>query len=252
MKIKILVLSFIGFTNLLAYAGGEAPELTPPVPGIFDSFVLAMSYQNDFCAANPSKKECQDGAGHFGMALHGLWPDQKADLKNKYQYCSSTTEQQVSKNWCAADIDVSAQMGSSVFSALKSVMPGTESCLYNHEWYAHGTCSGLNTADYFGDAQNLASRFRALTHFQTFISSAAGTTVSKDQLLAALTQDLGSQAQDAAVFLCRKVSGQDYFSEVDISLTAQSFMDFPAPKSLGVRKDQGSCPSDGITIISPN
>ena len=186
------------------------------------------------------------------MALHGLWPDQKADLKNSYQYCSSITQQQVSKNWCATDIDVSAQMGTSVFSALKSVMPGAESCLYNHEWYAHGTCSGMTTAEYFGDAETLASRFRALTHFQSFISGAAGNTVSKAQLLAALTQDLGSVVSDAATFLCRKVSNQDYFSEVDITLGAQSFMDFPAPKSLGVRKSQGSCPSDGITVISPN
>jgi ribonuclease T2 len=169
-----------------------------PAPGNFDSYVLAMSDENDFCAANPNKQECLSGAGALGMRLHGLWPDQSNDPQNKYQYCSAVTASQVSANWCAANIDIGPSMDATILQQLTVVMPGVDSCLENHEWYAHGTCSGMQPNDYFTAATTMANSFLQLPNFQAFISQNSGQTVSKQQILAALEQDFTSQIDSAA------------------------------------------------------
>jgi ribonuclease I len=134
-------------------------------------------------------------------------------------------------------------------------MPGTQSCLYDHEWYAHGTCSGLAADPYFEDAQALAAKFIALPHFRELISSQAGKSVTRAQLTSALTADLGAASEASLLFLCRKnghdSGGERYsFSEVDVTLDAQAFMKFPSSESFGQTADKssGSCPSDGILI----
>jgi ribonuclease T2 len=251
LKKCFLAVSTLGY--LLGYLLGAVAwaDSTPPTPGNFDSYVLAMSDENDFCAANPSKQECMAGAGALGMRLHGLWPDQANDLRNTYQYCSSVTAKQVSPNWCAANIDVGPSMDPTILSQLTTVMPGVDSCLENHEWYAHGTCSGMQVNDYFNLATTLASSFLSLPNFQGFISEQAGQTVSQDQLMSALSQDLGAQIGNAAILLCRKSGDQYHFQEVDITLNLQSLTQFPSPESLAQSKqDSGNCPDDGIILTA--
>ena len=224
--------------------------MAAPAPGDFDSYVLAMSDENDFCAANPNKQECQAGAGALGMRLHGLWPDQHNDLQNRYQYCSSVTASQVSANWCASDIDISSSMDQQVLANLTTVMPGVDSCLENHEWYAHGTCSGMQPNDYFTLATSLADAFIQLPNFAAFISQNAGQAVSKQQIMSALAQDFGSQIESAALLLCRNDQGQAHFQEVDIDLNAQNLTSFPSASSLGTAKTAGNCPDDGIVLTA--
>jgi ribonuclease I len=226
--------------------------LAAPAPGDFDSYVLAMSDENDFCAANPNKQECLSGAGALGMRLHGLWPDQHNDLQNRYQYCSDVTASQVSANWCASDIDISSSMDANVLAQLTTVMPGVDSCLENHEWYAHGTCSGMQPNDYFGLATTMGSAFIQLPNFAAFISQGSGQTVSKQQILSALEADFGSQQIDSAVvLLCRRDDqGQDHFQEVDIDLNLQNLNSFPSATSLGTAKTAGNCPDDGIVLTA--
>lgn len=146
---------------------------------------------------------------------------------------------------------------------LFEVEPGVESCLYNHEWYTHGTCSGMDVADFFEISTDLALEFQALPNFQALIADSAGSTVSRAQLIAALALDLGSTAEDAVVIQCRKDHGTEkaYFSEVDLTLDRDWFFLFPDAMSLGtsepwvrpdgsVTKDLGNCPVEGI-VISP-
>ncbi len=249
---------------MTAMVRADSPLVTPTA-GDFDEYVFAMSDENDFCSANPNKTECEPRAigGSFGMALHGLWPDQSTDSKNTYQYCSPVTAKELGQDWCGTNLDIGAGLDPSVLQALTNVMPGTLSCLYNHEWYAHGTCSGLSPDDYFAMATHLATTFRAMPNFQGFITESAGQTVSKQQIMNALTLDLGAGAPTAAVFLCRKDTDNAYhFQEVDITLNLSNMMQFPDPSSLGQSKqsmaadgtlgaDLGSCPTNGIIITPP-
>lgn len=258
-----LNIAIIAVMSSLSFQSHAIEASTPPVPGNFDSFVLAMGDENDFCAANPTKAECQKEAGTWGMALHGLWPDQKEDYKNRYQYCSSVTASEIGPDWCAANLDIRSTMDPVVFLELSLAMPGTDSCLYNHEWYAHGTCSGIDMSTYFDMAASLALTFKALPNFQLFLALNSGQSVSKNQLMDALTSDLGPEAKDAAVFLCRKDphTSQSHFQEVDINLDRSNLMLFPDPSSLGHSKqyqkpdgtlvpDSGNCPTEGVIITS--
>jgi len=227
-------------------------------PGQFDTYILAMSYQNDFCLTQPSSASCKPGEMD-GMTLHGLWPDRNTDYKNTYQFCGYSESWVNKQKWCSAAIDVKSQMQPGELDSLGQIMPGVETCLYNHEWYAHGTCSGLNVADYFQDATVLATRFHNLPQIQALIRSSAGQTLEKAQIIAALTADLGSQAEASFVVMCRNVGGKSYFSQINVGLDRQKLMEFPAAESFAPIKpypdkngvpepDQGTCPDAGILI----
>jgi ribonuclease T2 len=256
-----LALLFATFCISITNALAQPP--TPPTPGEFESYTLAMTYEVDFCDINPDKKECKDGLGRAGLVLHGLWPNKSNDPKHTYQYCGNLNEEQIGKEWCAPDIDVQIQMTPLVLSALTLVMPGVESCLYNHEWYAHGTCSGLTVNDYFNLSATIAGGFRKLGHFEAFLVQYAGKTVTRQQLMDALIQDFGDKTVDAAIFLCRedKQTKTHHFTEVDLTLQRKTIDKFPAADSLGVTepimdhdgksvKNLGSCPETGI-VVSP-
>lgn len=254
-SVRFLVIGLIAaaFARVSAFAD-YSPFQPATVVGSFDNYVLAISDENDFCAVNPSKKECKAGAP-LGLALHGLWPDRNNDPSHTYQYCGTVTKAELESDWCASKYDIRGQLSDPTFVALESVMPGTQSCLYNHEWYAHGTCSGLVSEQYFEDAQELAAKFIALPHFHDLIASQAGKAVSKAQLMAALVADLGAGAENSILFLCRKNNHgaeKAALTEVDLTLDAQSFMKFPARESFGTTasKGAGSCPADGILITS--
>jgi ribonuclease T2 len=98
--------------------GGEA--------GDFAYYLLSLSWSPAFCLSAPGAAEC-NGPRRFGFIVHGLWPQ---------------NEQGWPEN-CA----VSTQVPSSVVSEISDLMPARG--LVYHEWSAHGTCSGLNPADFF-------------------------------------------------------------------------------------------------------
>jgi ribonuclease T2 len=92
-------------------------------PGVFDYYVLALSWSPEFCHSHPSNPECR--TGHFGFVLHGLWP----------QYVNGYPEH------------CSTQPGLSNPASMTDIMP--DASLVEHEWSLHGTCSGLDPEPYF-------------------------------------------------------------------------------------------------------
>jgi ribonuclease T2 len=95
--------------------------------GSFDYYVMALSWSPTFCLAHPDEEE-QCGHKGYGFVLHGLWP----------QYEGGNGPQR-----CASDSEPDRR---TVSQAL-AFMPSRR--LVNHEWRAHGTCSGLDPAAYF-------------------------------------------------------------------------------------------------------
>lgn len=92
-------------------------------PGVFDYYVLALSWSPEFCHGHPTKPEC--ASGKFGFVVHGLWP----------QYEDGYPE------------NCSTAPGPSDPSRMADIMPDTS--LVAHEWTTHGTCSGLDAEAYF-------------------------------------------------------------------------------------------------------
>ena len=156
---KRMVLSFILWVLTGPVFAQEANRY--PVPGDYLNLVLSMSYMPDFCAAVSGKKECQPAHMSRGMVLHGLWPNQSNDPKHTYRFCTKVLESDLKRNWCAAETDLVANrlLSQETVRKLSEVMPGVSSCLHNHEWYAHGTCTQLSPEDYYRDSIELAQRF---------------------------------------------------------------------------------------------
>jgi ribonuclease T2 len=105
-------------------------------PGVFDYYLLTLSWSPEFChsQAHAEKPECQ--SGHHGFVVHGLWP----------QYAQGGYPENCST---APGLSNPAQMA--------DIMP--DSGLVAHEWSTHGTCSGLDAENYF---QLLRQAFTAI------------------------------------------------------------------------------------------
>jgi len=98
--------------------------------GTFDYYMLVLSYAPDFCAepgGNKDPRECGKGR-HVGFVVHGLWPQDETGRGPEN---------------CGPARPVSQD----IVSATLSYVPSGS--LIQHEWSAHGTCSGLDTASYF-------------------------------------------------------------------------------------------------------
>jgi ribonuclease T2 len=91
-------------------------------PGIFDYYVLALSWSPEFCHSHPSNAQC---SGHFGFVVHGLWPQ---FVDGYPEHCST-------------------HPGLANPSSMTDIMP--DPSLVAHEWATHGTCSGLDAEAYF-------------------------------------------------------------------------------------------------------
>jgi ribonuclease T2 len=95
--------------------------------GRYDYYVMALSWSPTFCQTHPDEDE-QCGHKGYGFVLHGLWP----------QYEGGGGPQR-----CRTD----ARPDRRTVEATLAFMPSRR--LINHEWQAHGSCSGLAPNAYF-------------------------------------------------------------------------------------------------------
>jgi ribonuclease T2 len=115
--------------------------------GQFDSYVLTLSWAPAFCADSQSHRgyrEC-DTRRHLGFVVHGLWPE-RGDGK-PLEYCKRVPP-----------------VSHEIVEDMLSIMPDRE--LIQHEWRAHGSCSGMSPREYFGAIRTAFSRVRVPTEFQ--------------------------------------------------------------------------------------
>lgn len=90
--------------------------------GVFDFYLLVLSWSPEFCHSQPSAAQC---AAKTGFIVHGLWPQNK---DGSYPYNCRTNQPPPANTSSVADI-----------------MPPE---IIQHEWQQHGTCSGLSGDDY--------------------------------------------------------------------------------------------------------
>ena len=94
-------------------------------PGNFDYYVLAVTWLPSFCQGR-SEQVCAKNTNHF--VVHGLWPQRENGWP---EFCASASNHSDLRG-----IEKAQDLFSSKHAAF-------------HEWYKHGTCSGLDLAAYF-------------------------------------------------------------------------------------------------------
>jgi ribonuclease T2 len=124
------MLMLSGFSALLFLCLAMAAGAAEAQAGGFDYYLLSLSYAPDFCAQPGSYKEPREcGAGrHTGFVVLGRWPQPNAGR---------------GPSKCAP----AQPVGEPLVRVMLRYFPGES--LIQHEWAAHGTCSGLSQGDYF-------------------------------------------------------------------------------------------------------
>jgi ribonuclease T2 len=148
-RLRLALLATLTAVLVAVPERAPAKKKTPPKnqAGNFSYYLLALSWAPDFCAVPTNPKdpaECGKGR-KVGFVVHGLWP--QADQARGPENCGGSP---VSRN---------------IVNLMLNYIPTAS--LIQHEWTTHGTCSGLNTADYFAavrkarDSVTIPADFRA-------------------------------------------------------------------------------------------
>lgn len=121
---------------LLALAWAVPGQARQERPGLFDYYVLSMSWSPTYCLEKGfARKDRQCIPGRMkGFVLHGLWP-------------------QFRRGWPANCRTQHRFVPDAVIREVLDVMPSKG--LVIHEWRKHGTCSGLSPRGYFALAERL-------------------------------------------------------------------------------------------------
>ncbi|MFF7709797.1 ribonuclease [Pseudomonas sp. NPDC007930] len=111
---------------LASTAHARGPQASGDAPGVFDFYVLSLSWSPSWCLAHPQDTQQCSGKG-YGFVLHGLWPQ---FANNRWpQFCAPLTPLSAAER----------AKGMSLFPSPQ---------LMAHEWAKHGTCSGLGAEGY--------------------------------------------------------------------------------------------------------
>jgi len=188
------------------------------IKGEFDNYTLALSWQPAFCESKPNKLECQ--SQHEGQFY--------------------ANQQYKRKRWC--DLP-KLNLSKLVRKQLSQFMPGYISCLQRHEWYKHGSCSGLSENDYYVVSNQLVELF-SKTRFSQYVAKNVGKYVNRKALLKQFDKEFGQGSRHYLALKCQKVRGTSLLTEIRIFLkkelsTVSDFKHLFPEKKLKVR---GTCP----------
>jgi ribonuclease T2 len=177
---------------------------------------LVLTWGPSLCTADPANAGCTSGqVGGQGSTwiLHGLWP-QPADN----QYCGVPKRiADRAKNVKGSDMP-SVDIGDDVRNTLQSMM-SDESSLAPHEWYAHGTCSGVSPDVFFSDAAALTEQARKV--LDPMFTEAEGGRIQLSAVRDRFDQEYGASAGDRLRLSCRNVTGAgSVVYELHLSLPA--------------------------------
>jgi ribonuclease T2 len=130
------------FLAVLVTVNGEAFPFERNMPGEFDYYALVLGWAPSYCLSEGRLRgnaECQPDKPR-AFVLHGLWP-------------------QYDKGW-PEDCPTGRRpwVPSPVIDEMRDIMPSKG--LIIHEYQTHGTCSGLDPAQYFGVARELYERVK--------------------------------------------------------------------------------------------
>lgn len=168
--------------------------------------LLVMTWGPSLCRLEPANRGCRSGhVGRLGQTfvLHGLWPQPSTE-----QYCGVPSR--VSDNARSP-----VELPDDIKAVLQKSMSDSGR-LATHEWYAHGTCSGVTPPEYFDIASTLADQAAGVIN--PVFGSSAGRQVSSRALREAFDTRFGKGSGRRVMLSCRPDSGGDIVYEVRLSL----------------------------------
>jgi ribonuclease T2 len=123
--------ALLGLLALACVAGGAAlAQQRRHQSGVFDYYLLSLSWSPSYCAEAGDRDPVQCGRDRrYAFVVHGLWPQYERGWPSA---CATTQPG-----------DVPALLRQSMLD----IMPSPR--LVEHEWDAHGKCSGLTPQAYF-------------------------------------------------------------------------------------------------------
>lgn len=222
-----------------------AAPLWANADGDFDYYTLALSWQPAFCETNSRKPECASQTSSrydaTNFVLHGLWPNQHDDPSHDFAYCeqSDSIIERDRRDWCELP---PLSLSDTIADELQVFMPGSASCLQNHEWYKHGTCAGMSDDAYFALSNELVDQF-SQTAFNQYVGEHVGEEVSRRDLLTVFEDEFGTD--EYLSLRCTDIDGVSTLSEIRLPLKqnlddVSNFSDIFPSEYI---RPQGNCPS---------
>lgn len=159
------------------------------------SSLLVVTWGPSLCKVEPTNTGCRSGhVGSLGpgFVLHGLWPQPSTE-----QYC------EVPKGTPDRDRKP-VPLPPDLQASLKAMMSDS-AVMTTHEWYAHGTCSGVTPPEYFGVAAALADQAGRV--LDPLFRNAVGQRVSARSVREIVDAQLGAGAGTRVGLTCRDALG---------------------------------------------
>lgn len=169
-----------------------APEQT----SASTSSVLVLTWAPSLCSVEKSASGCRSGrVGRLGSSfvLHGLWPQPRSQ-----QYCD------ISKKDAARAKRTPLPLPPDLANRLQAMMSDSD-VMAAHEWYAHGTCSGVDPAEYFRIATGLAQQ--AIVILDPLFDRAAGRQLTARSIRDAVDAKAGAGTGARVALVCRGAEG---------------------------------------------
>ena len=150
---------------LLAWASGAATASQHREPGDFAYYVLALSWSPTFCASRGNRDPLQCNSRHrYDFVVHGLWPQYR---KGWPQFCEAGVAR------------LRETLPEAIVDSMLDIMPSRD--LVRHQWYKHGTCTGLTPGEYFALTRRLHDAIRIPARY---VEPASSIEVSVGRIVA--------------------------------------------------------------------
>lgn len=220
----------------------------------FDYYVLSLSWTPAYCEDEPGQKrrfsQCRNLTRQDSLllGLHGLWPNRR-DGRHP-EDCAGRPER-----FCRLP---QIALPAAIEARLKRVMPAADDCLDRHEWFKHGSCTGLSKEAYFSVAADWTERVNRDLGDQ--LAHHAGREVDLTLLVKSVAGK-DPALKDAVMFDCRTPRTPDpakrkpMLQEVRVFLARNPSTGAPgAPlplRAAGVRSYNSGCPAGRAYVDSP-
>ena len=151
----------------------------------FDYYLLNLSWSPEFCYSHPTAAEC---ASHSTFVLHGLWPQ---NTNGSYpENCSNAP-------------------GPEDPASFSDIYP--DQGLLEHEWRTHGTCSGLNAADFFANAR---TAYKSVAIPATISNLSSQISMPPDEIISLFTRANPGLSPESMAISC----GHNFLTAVEVCL----------------------------------
>jgi ribonuclease T2 len=163
-------------------------------PGVFDYYVLSLSWSPEHCASLAGARDTVQCAEErrYGFVVHGLWPQYERGFPESCDAPSPVTPANSQR--------------------MLPLMPSRQ--LIQHEWQTHGTCSGLDQITYFDTIQRARGGLRVPAGYTAPVQEINVSPVDVKRKFVAANPGFG---EDSVRVLC---SGR-FLSEVRVCLSKE-------------------------------